>query len=69
MYPKPRESYKDKIFTTGLVGCPKITHIPNRKYDGQKDFSLVIKKALEIGPFKKREGKKITIEFAHEQTT
>ncbi|PNR96615.1 hydroxylamine reductase [Petrotoga sp. 9PWA.NaAc.5.4] len=65
---KPRESYKDIIFTTGLVGWPEVTHIPNRKDDGHKDFSPVIKKALEIGPIKKREGKKITIGFAHEQT-
>lgn len=65
---KPRESYKDKIFTTGLVGWPEVTHISNRKDDEQKDFSPVIKKALEIGPIKKREGKKITIGFAHQQT-
>lgn len=42
---KPRESYKDNIFTTGLVGWPGVTHIPN------KDFSAVIEKALEMPGF------------------
>ncbi len=65
---KPRNSYKDRIFTTGLVGWPDVQHIPNRKKSGQKDFTPVIQKALEIGPIKKRDGKAITIGFAHEQT-
>ena len=42
---KPKDSYKDNIFTTGLVGWPGVTHI------GDKDFSLVINKALEMEGF------------------
>ena len=34
---KPTESYKDNIFTTGLVGFPGVTHVANG------DFSAVIK--------------------------
>ena len=39
---KPREDYKDRIFTTGLVGWPGVTHIAD------KDFTPVIDKALAM---------------------
>jgi hydroxylamine reductase len=39
---KPRENYKDRIFTTGLVGWPGVTHIED------KDFTPVIEKALAM---------------------
>ncbi len=39
---KPKDEYKDRIFTTGLVGWPGVTHIEN------KDFSPVIEKALAM---------------------
>ncbi|MBV5306762.1 MAG: hydroxylamine reductase [Desulfobulbaceae bacterium] len=40
----PRDSYKDNVFTTGLVGWPGIAHI---EADGQtKDFSALINRAL-----------------------
>ena len=42
---KPRETYKDNIFTTGLVGWPGVTHI------AEKDFSPVIQKALDLPGF------------------
>ncbi len=42
---KPKESYKDNIFTTGLVGWPGVTHI------GDKDFSPAIDKALQMPGF------------------
>ncbi len=38
---KPKESYFDRIFTTGLVGWPGVTHIKD------KDFTPAIEKALE----------------------
>ena len=43
----PRSSYADNIFTTAVVGYPGVTHIPEK--DGKKDFSPIIKKALELG--------------------
>lgn len=43
---KPRESYFDRIFTTGLVGWPGVKHIPD------KDFTPVIEKALECEGFR-----------------
>ncbi len=39
---KPREDYKDRIFTTGLVGWPGVTHIED------KDFTPVVEKALAM---------------------
>ncbi len=39
---KPREDYKDRIFTTGLVGWPGVSHIED------KDFTPVIEKALAM---------------------
>jgi len=63
---KPLESYKDRIFTTGLVGWPDVKHIPNRKSGEPKDFSEVIEKAKSLGVLKEKAGKKITIGFARE---
>jgi hydroxylamine reductase len=58
---KPRDSYQNRIFTTGLVAWPGVTHIPNRK-----DFSLIINKAIELGGFAATEaGQTITVGFAH----
>jgi hydroxylamine reductase len=42
----PKDSYKDRLFTTGVVGWPDVTHIPDRMPGKQKDFSPVIDKAL-----------------------
>lgn len=42
---KPKDSYKDNIFTTGLVGWPGVTHIAD------KDFSPVIERALAMPGF------------------
>ncbi len=43
---KPRDSYKDNVFTTGLVGWPDVTHIGD-----DKDFSPVIDRALALPGF------------------
>jgi hydroxylamine reductase len=42
---KPKPSYLKNLFTTGLVGWPGVAHIAN------KDFSPVIKRALELPGF------------------
>jgi hydroxylamine reductase len=42
---KPRKSYKGRIFTTGLVAWPGVTHVAN------DDFSPVIAAALEAEGF------------------
>ena len=56
---KPRDSYKDNIFTTGLVGWPGLTHIAN------KNFAPVIEKALELHGFTEdSQGKSVMVGFA-----
>jgi len=42
---KPRETYKGRIFTCGLVAWPGVTHVDNR------DFSAVIEAALDCRGF------------------
>jgi len=56
---KPRESYSDNIFTTGLVGWPGVTHLAD------KNFAPVIEKALEMPGFDAdEEGKSVMVGFA-----
>jgi len=43
----PRDSYVNNIFTTSVVGYPGVKHIPEK--NGKKDFSPLIKKAVELG--------------------
>ncbi len=55
---KPKETYNDKIFTTGLVGWPGVTHIAD------KDFTPVIEKALALPGFSEdTEGKEVMVGF------
>lgn len=59
---KPKASYMDRIFTTGLVAWPGVAHISDRR-----DFSLLIAKAIELGGFPADEpGKTITVGFGHQ---
>ncbi len=44
----PRASYRDRLYTTCVVGYPGLTHI-DEKADGSKDFSQIIDQALELG--------------------
>lgn len=56
---KPQESYKDRIFTTGVVGWPGVKHIKD------KDFTTVIEKSLELPGFTEdKEGKTVMVGFA-----
>ena len=56
---KPRDSYNDRLFTTGLVGWPGIQHIAD------KDFTPVIEKAQELPGFDEdHNGKKVMVGFA-----
>jgi hydroxylamine reductase len=65
---KPRETYKDRIFTTNVVGWEGVRHV-RVKEDGTKDFSEVIEKALELGGFEKTEEKQeILVGFGHHAT-
>ena len=60
---KPRDSYKDRVFTTGLVAWPGVAHIPGFN---EKDFTPVIKKALKLGGFPQDNiEREILVGFAH----
>jgi hydroxylamine reductase len=55
---RPKESYMDNIFTTGLVGWPGAKHIAS------KDFAPVIQKAMEMPGFTDdTDGKTVTCGF------
>lgn len=63
----PRPSYSDRVFTTEVVSYPGIAHI-----DEGKDFTPVIKKALELGGYSEDQaftgingGATVTTGFGH----
>lgn len=68
----PKESYSDRVFTTGAVGFPGMAAIAaNEK--GSKDFAPVIDKALELGGFSEDKqfmgingGTQLTTGFGHD---
>ena len=65
---RPRETYKDRIFTTSVVGWDGLKSIAVSE-DGIKDFSQIINKALELGGFKEdEEVKEILVGFGHHAT-
>ena len=65
---RPRETYKDRIFTTNTVGWDGVKFIPKLS-DGTKDFSEIIEKALELGGFKEdEEPQEILVGFGHHAT-
>ena len=65
---KPRETYKDRIFTTSVVGWDGVKHIAKGK-DGKKDFSEIINKALELGGYEEdQEPYEILVGFGHHAT-
>ncbi len=56
---KPADSYKDRLFTWGLVQWPGVKHV-----DGW-DFSAVIAKAKECQGFDEKPGQEILVGFGH----
>jgi hydroxylamine reductase len=63
----PKESYFDRVFTTEVVSYPGLVHI-----GGDKDFTPVIEKALELGGYAEDKhftgingGTKVMTGFAH----
>jgi len=65
---RPRETYKDRIFTTSVVGWDGVKHI-DADENGVKDFSEIINKALDLGGFEEdEESKEILVGFGHNET-
>lgn len=64
---KPRENYKDRIFTSSVVAWPGVAHIDDK--DGLKDFTPVIEKALALGGWTEDEAESsILVGFGHNAT-
>lgn len=65
---RPRDTYKDRIFTTSVVGWDGVKYIGKAK-DGNKDFSEIINKALELGGYEEDESPhEILVGFGHHAT-
>ena len=47
---KARDSYKDRIYSTNVVGWDGVKYIP-RKENGEKNFSEIIQQALALGGY------------------
>ncbi len=62
----PRESYRDRIYTTGAAGYPGCIHIPGGPGE-KKDFSALIEHAKRCAPPKELETGEIIGGFAHNQ--
>ncbi|MCF7875992.1 hydroxylamine reductase [Candidatus Bipolaricaulota bacterium] len=62
----PEDSYSDKVYTTGVVGFPGLTHIDDRKNGGQKDFWEIIDHAKDTEPPQEMESGTIPGGFAHD---
>lgn len=62
-----KDSYKDRIFTTGMAGYPGIKHISDRSEGNKKDFSEIIELAKKCQPPKEIETGEIVGGFAHNQ--
>ncbi len=61
----PKESYKDRIYTTSMVGLPGLKHISDRADGRPKDFSTVIEHAKRCPSPTKLEDGEIVGGFSH----
>lgn len=65
---RPRDTYKDRIFSTSVVGWDGVKHIGKNK-DGKKDFTEIINKALDLGGYEEdQEPHEILVGFGHHAT-
>lgn len=62
----PKDSYKDRIYTTGAAGYPGCTHIPG-EIGEQKDFSVIIEHAKRCAAPAEIETGELIGGFAHAQ--
>jgi hydroxylamine reductase len=64
---KERNTYLDRLFTTGVVSYPGTKHIADRPDSGAKDFSRVVELAKKSAPPEQIESGTIVGGFAHNQ--
>lgn len=65
--PRPKTTYMDRVYTTGVVGMPGTHHIPEGENGRPKDFSAIIEHALKCQPPTEIEHGDIVAGFAHHQ--
>jgi len=63
----PKASYKDRLWTTSIVGFDGVKHIPDRDGNEAKDFSALIEMAKNCPPPTELENGTIVGGFAHQQ--
>ncbi len=64
---KKKNTYQDRLFTTGMASYPNTSHIPERVNGKAKDFSAIVEKAKACNPPTEIETGKIVGGFAHNQ--
>ena len=62
-----KDSYRERIFTTGMAGYPGVTHLPDRPEGGAKDFSAIIDLAKKCPPPTEIETGEMVAGFGHNQ--
>lgn len=64
---KKKNTYVDRLFTTGVASYPDVTHIPDRENGVAKDFSAIVEKAKTCAAPTEIETGRIVGGFAHNQ--
>jgi len=64
---KKKNTYKERVFTTGVVSYPGTTHISDRVNGGSKDFSAIVELAKTCKAPEELETGAIVGGFAHNQ--
>lgn len=61
----PKDSYKDRVYMTGVVGFEGLKYIPDGENGNAKDFTELIAHAKKCSAPEKLEDGEITVGFAH----
>lgn len=61
-----KDSYRERIFTTGMAGYPGVRHIPDPKEHMTKNFTEIIAVAQKCAPPKELENGTLEIGYAHD---
>ena len=65
---RPRDSYKDRIYSTNVVGWEGVKNIEKNE-KGEKDFSEIIQHAIELGGYPEdQQSHEILVGFGHHAT-
>jgi hydroxylamine reductase len=62
-----KDTYRERIFTTGMAGYPGVKHIPDRPSGGAKDFSPIIELAKKCSSPAEIETGELVAGFGHNQ--